>query len=244
MVFTDETDTLAPEYDQDQDSCIDYSVRLKDVDGSGIDTIFMSPGAVCTEPDIGAKMGQYILVNDGTGRLYAAMHDEFRAMRTQIAVFLNRNLPAGYRALPAITPEFIAYRTASGTINFLAVVPASTRGVEPPPALSAFVNVPLGINLTTDFRRELTVSSRNGSKRIRTFAGDDTIHRALTDPDCAIDGGLGTDTVVYPGKRADWVLTRTDETVTVSPSTGGGTDTLTNIEKAAFDDQTVALTAL
>ena len=259
MVFTDETDALAPEFNKD--SWLDFSMRWEDVDGSGIDTMFLSP------PNFrAANHGQYILVNDGTGRLFAAMHDEFQAMEPQIADFVRGSrtaaagvereferredapLAVGYRPRAEHTPQFIAYRTASGTINFVAVVRtlfvSEPPPLVPPPDLLAFVNVPLSINLTTDFRRDLTVSTRNGSKRIRTFAGDDTIYRALTDPDCSIDGGLGTDTVVYPGKRADWVLTRTDETLTVRPAAGGGIDTLTNIEKAAFDDQTVDLTAL
>ena len=242
MVFTDETDALAPEFSKD--SYLDYSMRLKDVDSSGMDTIFLSSSEAPHFNDA-SQQGQYILVNDGTGRLYAAMHDEFRAMRTQIGEFPIHNLPEGRVSFKSSTPQIIAYSTASGTINFVAVVQTYVPGVEPAPDVYyAFVNVPLGINLTTDFRRDLTVSTRNGSKRIRTFAGNDTIHRALTDPDCAIDGGLGTDTVVYPGKRAAWVLTRIDQTVTVRPAAGGCTDTLTNIEKAAFDDQTVDLTAL
>ena len=43
MVFTDETDTLAPEFSQD--SIIDYSVRFADIDQSGIETMFRSPAS-------------------------------------------------------------------------------------------------------------------------------------------------------------------------------------------------------
>jgi hypothetical protein len=109
----------------------------------------------------------------------------------------------------------------------------------------AFINVPLGINLATDFRRDLTIATRNGSKRIRTFAGNDTVHRALADPDCNIDGGLGTNTVVYPGKRADWTLAGAGSVVLVRPASGpGGTDSLTRVQIAQFDDQAVDLTTL
>jgi hypothetical protein len=109
----------------------------------------------------------------------------------------------------------------------------------------AFINVPLGINLTTDFRRDLSIATRNGSKRIRTFAGNDTIARALADPDCSIDGGLGSNTVVYPGPRSAWIVTKFTSKVTVRPAAGpGGTDTLTRIQSARFDDQTVDLGAL
>jgi len=241
MVFTDDTDALAPEFSQD--SFIDYSIRFADVDGSGIDTMFHASHPVFYDTTDALKQGQYILVNDGTGRLYAAMHDEFRAMRVQIAAFLLPLIPGG--GTPnTITPQFIAYRTAAGKLNFVAVVHYFMPNLSPQHRW-AFINVPLGINLTTDFRRDLTVLTRNGSKRIRTFAGNDTIARALADPDCSIDGGLGTNTAVYPGPRNAWVVTKFSEKVTVRPVAGpGGTDTLTRIQSARFDDQTVDLGAL
>ena len=232
MDFSDQTDALAPEFSQD--STIDYSVRIVDVDGSGIDTLFFSaPQSSSSAQDV-TKHGQYILVNDGTGRLYAAMHDEFRAMRTQLAAFATSQLPAGTIAAPDLTPQFIAYRTPSGALDFLATLRTFTPGKANSYSL---VNVALQVNLATDFRRDLTVSTRNGSRRIRTFAGNDTIHRAVSDPDCAIDGGLGTNTVVYPGKRSDWVVARAGDKITVRPAAGpGGTDTLTRIQQARFDD--------
>jgi hypothetical protein len=241
MMFTDDTDALAPEFSQD--SFQDLSVRLADVDGSGIDTMFHSSNPVFDGATDASKQGQYILVNDGTGRLYAAMHDEFRAMRTQIAGFLNPLIPGGGTS-NAITPQFIAYRTASGTLNFVAVVHYFMPNLAPQHRF-AFINVPLEINLATDFRRDLTIATRNGSKRIRTFAGNDTIRRALSDPDCSIDGGLGTNTAVYPGNKAAWIITKTSGELTVRPASGpGGTDTLTRIQRAQFDDQTVDLTSI
>ena len=241
MNFTDDTDALGPEFNQDSE--IDYSVRLADVDGSGIDTMFLAAGPRFDGATDAAKQGQYILVNDGTGRLYAAMHDEFRAMRTQIAAFMNPQIPGGGTS-DAVTPQFIAYRTPAGTLNFVAVVRVYI-GNATPQHRWAFINVPLGINLTTDFRRDLTVATRNGSKRIRTFAGNDTIHRAVSDPDCTIDGGLGTNTVVYPGRLSDWVIARVGTVVTVRPAFGpGGTDSLTRVHIAQFDDAALDLDAL
>jgi hypothetical protein len=239
MVFTDDTDALAPEFSQD--SYNDYSARFADVDGSGIETMLHSANPSFSDALDATKQGQYILVNDGTGRLYAAMHDEFRAMRTQIADFLNRSLPGGASVSSSITPQFITYRTAAGKLNFVAVA----RYVGSGKTSFAFVNVPLEINLATDFRRDLTVANRNGSKRIRTFAGNDTIKRALSDPDASVDGGLGTNTAVYPGRRAAWIITKAGDKTTVRPASGaGGTDTLTRIQRAQFDDQTVDLTTL
>lgn len=241
--FTDNTDSLAPEFSKD--SIIDYSVRLTDVDGSGIDTMFLSSNAAFSDATDATKQGQYILVNDGTGRLYAAMHDEFRAMRTQVVQFANRQLAAGSGGSTAITPQFIAFRTLNGKLNFVAVIPYYTPTRSTTGYPYALVNVPLQINLTTDFRRDLTVATRNGSRRIRTFAGNDTIYRSINDPDCLIDGGLGNNKLVYPGKRADWNIFREEGLLRVRPASGsGGTDTLLRIQAAQFDDTVIDLTRL
>jgi hypothetical protein len=240
MQFADLTDALAPEFDQG--STIDYNVRFADVDGSGIETMFHSGPQ--PHPDLDAtKHAQYVLVNDGTGRLYAALHSEFRAMRTQVASYLTSRLPAGSFVDPRRTPQFIAYRTAAGRLNFLAM--AASFHQTPPQNRYAFASVALQVDLATDFRRHLAIPTRNGSRRIRTFAGNDTIWRAVSDPDCAIDGGLGVNTAVYPGNRAAWTVTRAGAQVTVRPASGpGGTDTLTRVQRAVFEDQVLDLSAL
>ena len=241
MAFEDQTDALAPEFSQD--SIIDYNVRLADVDGSGIDTMFLSSPQEFDNQKDAVRQGQYVLVNDGTGRLYAALHDEFRAMRTQVAPFLQRQLSAGSGFDHQMTPQYIAYRTAAGRLNFVAVI--GYFSATPPNGRIAFVNVALEVDLATDFRRDLTIPTRNGSRRIRTFAGNDTIARALADPDCAIDGGLGVNTAVYPGARSTWTIQRSGGTVTIRPASGGGgADTLTRVQRAVFDDQVVHLTSL
>jgi hypothetical protein len=235
MLFADDTDALAPEFSKL--SKVDYSTKLIDVDGSGIETWLLASVQVPFVADDEAAQGQYIIVNDGTGRLYTAMHDEFRAMRTQVTSFAAARVP-GSSIGPGYTPQFIPYRTPNGAINFLAVMRTFIDGKN----ARIFVNVPLQINLTTDFRRDLTIPTRNNSRRIRTFAGNDTIHRAVSDPDCAIDGGLGTNVAVYPGPMANWTVTRTGEQVAVRPAQGaGGTDTLTRIQIARFADGEVDL---
>ena len=163
-------------------------------------------------------------------------------MGPQILSYLASKLPAGQGPIPGITPSYYAYRTPAGKINFVALVngyDAATNG-----QFFGAVNVPLGIDLATDFRRNLTVLKRNGSKNIRTFAGDDTIYRAPGDPTCRIDGGGGVNTAVYFGKRADWVLARSGSQITVTPVGSGGVDTLTRIQKARFDDITVELSSI
>ncbi|MGS0257864.1 hypothetical protein ACUOI5_25675, partial [Escherichia coli] len=60
-----------------------------------------------------------------------------------------------------------------------------------------------------------------------------------------IDGGLGSDTVVFSGNRAQYTITWNGQTGTVvGPDDAGNTntDTLTNVEFLRFADQTIAAT--
>ncbi len=57
-----------------------------------------------------------------------------------------------------------------------------------------------------------------------------------------VDGGDGTDTVIYSGNRRDYTITRDTESITVTQ--GGLTDTLTNVERIGFDDETLTLSSL
>ncbi len=222
MTFTDETDTLKPEYDKVQGG-MDYSVRLADIDGSGIDSMFLSSG--------------YLLVNDGTGRLYAALHSEFDGFRVKVADYAQAQVPS--TQLTTGVFGFYPYRTKEGRINYVAGVSTKNRS-NLKNSGSVFVNFALGYNLSTDFQRDLTLATRNGSRNIRTFAGNDTIYRAIGDPDCRIDGGLGINTVVYPGNRADWIIGKSGSQVTVRPSSNvGGLDNLTRIQKLQFGNLTV-----
>lgn len=69
-------------------------------------------------------------------------------------------------------------------------------------------------------------------------AGADTILMAAGS--AAIDGGAGLDTVVYGGKRADFLLQREVYGFAVRDKVGD-TDNLINIERIKFDDAMVAL---
>lgn len=242
-VFHDQTDVLAPEYDKTSRH-IDYSLRLGDLDGSGIDSIQMVSTFAFT-PSLTTPAGNFLLVNDGTGRLYAALGNaEFSGMAGKIISYATSRVGAGRIVNPNSVPAFLPYRTSQGLIHYVAMV-QSLQGSAPFTFTGYhFINVPLGINLATDFRRSLTIPTRNGSRNIRTFAGNDVIHRAVSDPDCRIDGGLGVNTAVYPGPRSNWVIARSGSDFTVRPAAGGGTDTLTRIQRAQFDDQTVELALL
>ena len=241
MSFTDETDSLAPEYAKDSYS-IDYSVRLADVDGSGIDSMLLVGSSAYT-PSLTTVHGNYLLVNDGTGRLYAVMHDQFNGMAPKLIAYVQSQLPSTRYASPGSVPSIYPYRTKGGLINYVAMLNTglysdfSSTGY-------LFVNLPLNINLATDFRRALTIPTRNGSRNIRTFAGDDTIHRSPGDPNCRIDGGGGVNTAVYFGKRVDWVIVRNGSQITVTHVSSGVVDTLTRVQKARFDDITIDLSSI
>jgi hypothetical protein len=240
LSFVDATDTLNPDYDKNVSS--DYSLRMADVDDSGINSYFTALTGFCTPSDTTCRPrpGAYILVNDGSGRLHVAMHDEFVALGAKLNVYMAAEVqkisPNGFgdpQQRP--TPWFIAYQTPNGKLSFLAVAGYSqmvdgkwqnNRYI--------FVNVPLQIDLAKEYRENLVVADRNGSRRIRTFAGDDTISAKNAGMPCTVDGGAGTDTAVYPGKKSDYTVTKTATGWTVvGPQVN---DTLKNVEILKFSD--------
>lgn len=84
---------------------------------------------------------------------------------------------------------------------------------------------------------------------LQGFAGSDIIRAGLGDDRIGadagsdvIDGGAGFDTVIYKGAYANYRIERTGAGWTISDLEGnGGSDTLTNVERAYFDDKDVAL---
>ncbi|MEL0587155.1 MAG: tandem-95 repeat protein [Candidatus Thiodiazotropha sp. (ex. Lucinoma kazani)] len=76
-------------------------------------------------------------------------------------------------------------------------------------------------------------------------AGDDTLTGGAGDD--YLDGGAGTDTAVFTGNRADYNITwyaGTSELVVTDTRSGSpdGTDTIVNVEKMQFSDQTITIT--
>lgn len=94
-----------------------------------------------------------------------------------------------------------------------------------------------------------TAADRIGASHVYRFgdkggkvaggAANETIHNG-TGADRA-DGGAGLDKMVYAGKRADYSIKKTADGFSVS--SGGVTDTLSNIERLVFSDSGVALDA-
>jgi len=234
--FTDVTDSLNPHFDKGVTEC-DYVPQWRDIDASGINS-YLS-GAVSYKPSQPAA--NYLIVNDGSGSLQVALHDTLNLYGQQIITWLNQN-PLPQSSAESWIPALRAYQTPNGRLNFLAIVNGgATSGTHP--AQFILVNVPLQLDITSQFTSPIIVGNRNGSHLIRTFAGDDTIYSGNNGGYSKVDGGLGTNTVVYSGPSQNYSASRnSDGGWTIKDNVGNdGTDTLTRIQRLQFSDITVRL---
>lgn len=233
--FRDVTGDLNPEYSED---CFqsEYHPQLRTVDDSPIKTYFIGSASFNTAQ----PACNYVLVNDGTGRLRVALHETLNTYSDQILrwVATNSQLPSGYFVQnPA---ALRAYRTPNGKVNFLAMLYATYR---PSPSSDyvfrrVFVNVPLQLDLPAQFTAPIVVENRNRSRHVRTFAGDDDI-RAGEVSGAIIDGGRGTNTVRYPGSRLQYTVTQDGDRQMVTAAETGVADTLIHIQRVVFSDAVV-----
>lgn len=246
-VFTDDTATLNSEW-------IEYAgydevpAFFKDEAGGVLAMITAQGGMLDSSNNyIPGSSGNRIFVNDGTGRMHLAMQDESMNVSDQVV----RKLPGyttgclGGQGGNRHALRLIPYRTASGNFNFVGYIQVSSVSTCPNDAIKNLIatNVPLNINLLADFRRNITIADRNGSKRMRGFGGDDVFNKAAGDPDASIDGGPGRDVAVYTGARASYTIAKqADGSYTIRDTRQGGTtDTLRNVESARFADGSVDL---
>ena len=228
--FVDKTDTLNIDYNV-YTTEVDYSMQLIDVDHSGINTYLIAGGINAVSNPI---QDNYILLNDGTGKLHVYMHDQFQVIGEQVNVYLGITNGA--------QPRFIEYQTANGNINLEAEVQISAVINGNTVSQQKFVNVPLQLNPTVDYTDNITIADRNGSMLMRTWAGNDTIwdDNASTSP-TSIDGGLGVNTCAYSHNASTYQIThKVDGTWGVMQS-GAIADSLKNIERLKFSDGYVAL---
>jgi hypothetical protein len=257
--FIDLTDTLNPDW-----SLLGADERLifKTIDGTKI--IFVKGETIIANnalwPD-GA--GNRAFLNDGTGRLHLALSNEFLGVLPRLQTWLCANrttIPGAIRQNWCSATQiaydqirFLPYFTDTGTLHYVAMAPYGSEpfaisGSQTPSAMLsiqsfAFVNVPTDINLFADFRKNITITNRNGSTRIATFAGDDVINKAAGDPSASVDGRSGRDKVVYPKARAAYAIAKSSSGAHTIRDTaaGGTTDTLTNVETAQFSDTSIDL---
>src|SRR5262249_46315843 len=119
--FADVTDASDPDYDMNVAS--DYSLRMADVDGSGIASWLIAlPGfcAAAQQATCQPRAAFYILVNDGSGRMHVAMHDEALNLGLRVIAFAAKEIqkiPGAYinpDPMQNSLPAFVAYQTPSG----------------------------------------------------------------------------------------------------------------------------------
>lgn len=245
--FVDVTDTYNPDWNINGGSDESPTYFYDDA-GSYLGQITQGVGARSTTDIImPGTGGNRTILNDGTGRLHLVLQDELYAIAEQVNNYMGRTFTAlcciGTSGDVKSSIRLIPYLTDAGTYNFLGMLdskqPNTTGGTQ----RYVMVNVPLDLNPTVDFRKNITITDRNGSKRIRTFGGDDVINKNAGDPDARIDGGVGRDKVVYAGARAGYTIAKqADGTYTIKDNaTGGTTDTLINVETVQFADVSVDL---
>jgi len=232
-LFSDKTDALGAAYVATTNN-VDYSTQRVDLDGSGINSYLLGDSPL----GAGTTQSNYLLLNDGTGKLYAALHDEFVAWGNNAKKFLDSN---GIKYSNAMSPKFIAYQLANGAIDYVADVPTGDGTTE------ALVNVPVQYNIASDFTQSITITDRNQSMLMRTWAGNDTFYDINANSAAAhLDGGLGSNTSVYSDKASNYTINSLGvngfEVKHVVINTAPNVDdTLVNISRLQFSDTTVAL---
>ena len=226
--FNDVTDVLGSAFDEDS-ALADFSMQIVDIDHSGINSYLLA-----LTNNQGAP-GNYVMLNDGTGKLYDALHDEFISWGKQIKAYLKAT--GGFYFSDNQYPQLIAYQTTSGLINFVAEIPSYANNQ------ITFLNLPVEYNPTTDYTEAMVLEDRNNSQLIRTFAGNDKIYDVNQSHSATnINGGLGSDTCVYSGLSANYTITKTSTGYTIQDTAGlYGADTIVNIEKLQFTDQTISI---
>jgi hypothetical protein len=259
MKFQDVSDALTGNVGVQMQE-FDYTTQIRDLDNSGINSYASGQfGPFSCSADtgclsVGDQQSNQLLVNDGSGLLSVALHQQFENWGVQIAAYTSSQLISRYGNTYLISPsknqgipEFIAYKTPNGKINYLAVVQVGAQVNGVTTTRYVFVNVPLQLDLRAMYAAPMTVANRNGSHLIRTFAGDDTIYSGNDGGYAHVDGGLGTNTAVYAGKNLDYNFAKAaDGTVTVADSIPGrdGIDTLANIQTLHFADQSIATASI
>jgi len=202
FAFKDMTDILNPMKLEMEE--IDYTMQIRDIDESGINSFLLSSKTITP-----SRNANYLLLNDGTGRLHVALHDEFIELSKLIMSSLSWNgkwLGDHYGKYWTGTswqsatieklniPNFLSYLRNNQCINYVAY------------GYNYYLNIPLNFCAGRDYKKTISIKNRNYSKRIRTFAGNDTIFDFGSNYSASIDGGLGIDTLVYSDVYANYEI--------------------------------------
>lgn len=245
LQFLDRTDALNPDMNRMSEE-VEYSMQMLDIDNSGINSLltgWQHPGTQWG----GAlsRQSNYLLLNDGTGRLHVGLHSEFADIAQKIRPRINylnewdgANAGKWWNGTQWLdttaeqfgVPQFVGYLNPDNSLNYVARY------------YQTFINVPLYYSPTTDFIQSISIADRNNSQKIRTFAGNDTItDTGQNNQTTTIDGGLGIDTCIYSAPRSQYQITSQAEYTRITHTPSGKIDLLKNIEILRFSDHEVAI---
>ena len=244
--FVDQTAKLNLDMSLNSDE-LSYTPVFIDLDHSGIKSfLFSNHGSSGYD-----RHTNYVLLNDGTGRIYVALHDQFLVYAKQVIDFLqnDKTITAAYNILdyPYGNPvSFIPLPQPDGSINFLAEINSSKKDISNQ-AVYIFANYKLGYNPATNFTQNITITDRNQSKLMRTWAGNDVIMDTNANAAPAhIDGGLGVNTAVYSDVSANYSIKSLgtagyEVKHTATNAFANVDDTLINIQYLKFSDTNLTL---
>jgi hypothetical protein len=243
--FVDKTATLNSEMFLQTDE-LSYTPFFIDLDKSGIDTfLFPNHGTSSYE-----RQTNYVLLNDGTGKLYVALHDQFLELARQVSDFVlaRQDITELYHVSPppyGVPITFIPIPNSRGGINFLAEIMAAKK-TEFNQQSFLYFNLPFEYTPSSDYQKNVIINDRNESKNIRTWAGNDLIADGNANiNETSINGGLGLDSSKYFGNKSDYLVSKSGTSFAVatrlSKQIPPVNDYLTNIERLKFSDVSLAL---
>jgi hypothetical protein len=214
LSFIDATDRLNTAFDESV-SFIDYSMQAIDLDGSGINSYLMGG-----DPSADFKnQSNYVLLNDGSGTLHVGLHSEFSEWSKE----------RGF-ARPG---KYIPYQNKKGGLDFLLI------GIS-----EDVYNVEVDYRPAVDFKEDLQIKTRNSSKNLRSWAGDDKVWDVGANGQTSIDFGFGLDYAIYSGQMSEYVISRSGNAVSLvyrgSTNKPSVSDLLINVERASFADRSIA----
>ncbi len=236
LKFADVTDSFNKDFPV-HSAEVDYNLQIRDIDRSGINS-YLSSGPTYEGE---SRQQNFILLNDGTGKLYEYKRKEFIDYWSDVKAFARTQ---GYQASFA---EFHPYLDGAGRISF-AVEMSLIKERDNQPDRRLIVELPLKLDPKNDFELDVSISNRNESVLMRTWAGNDKLYDSGANAlkGALIDGGLGLDVSQYSGKRGDYEVQVLSTTETLIKSISGAvpkiySDTLKNFERLMFSDISVAL---
>jgi Ca2+-binding RTX toxin-like protein len=200
--FTDVTDVFGDAYDE-RSSFVDYSMQMIDIDKSGIKSYLLAGDPSAS----GSSQSNYLLVNDGTGRIYQALHKEFQAWSAGnpgkfIPYIRNDGLISYLYFWDKLYNFDVRYDL---TKDFIQNIQIADRNQ------SQLIRSFAGNDIVSDFNRSANLTK--------------------------IDGGLGYDISIYSESSDKYSVEINDDySVKITLRSTGEIDFLRNFEKIQFSD--------